>query len=67
MIWATCAPGGGFSLIPWLFMNRFGHDTYQIEAEYPSYRLVPFILLLINTLTSLGEKSKKVCVFHLHL
>ena len=50
MTWGLCGPSGAFSLIPWLFITQFGHDGYQIEAEYVSYCVVSFILLLIKNL-----------------
>ena len=30
-------PSASFSLISWLLITQFGHNTYQIEAEYLSY------------------------------
>ena len=43
-------PCGAFFLVYWLFMNRFGHNTHNIEAEYLRNRTVQFILLLIKDL-----------------
>ena len=36
-------PSGAFSMISWLLITQFGHDTYQIEAKYLSYRMVSFV------------------------
>ena len=37
MIRTPCGFSGAFSLIYWLFINQFRHDTYQIKDEYHSY------------------------------
>ena len=37
VIWVTRGSSVAFSLISWLLIAQFGHDLYQIEAEYPSY------------------------------
>ena len=50
MIYALCAPSDAFSMISLLWITKFVHDTYQIEAEYLSYRTVSFIVLLIRNL-----------------
>ena len=34
VIRALCAPSCAFSLISWLFITQFEHNTNQIEAEY---------------------------------
>ena len=47
MILATCAPSGVVSLISLLSLDQFGHVTYQMKAEYLSYRMVSFILLMV--------------------
>ena len=66
MIWAPYSPSGAFSLISWLFVTECGHTIYQIEAEYHSYRMVSFKLLLIKNLKLLEAESKEIPNIWLH-
>ena len=47
MILAAGAPSGVFSLISLPSLNQSRHGTYQIKAEYLTYQMVSFILLLL--------------------
>ena len=51
MVYSISAAGYAFSLISWLYTSQSGHKiilSYQIKAEYPSYQMVSFILLLVK-------------------
>ena len=63
MIWGPCGPSGAFPLITWLFITQFGHDGYQIEAEYVSYRIILFILLLIRNRKRKYQRVQKFSIF----
>ena len=47
MNWTTCPYSSALPPISRLFINLIGHDTYQIKAEYLSYRMVLIIILLV--------------------
>ena len=41
MVRAPCVLNSTFPLIYWLFINQIRHGTYQIEADFHSYSMVP--------------------------
>ena len=62
MIWGLCGPRGVFSLINWLFINQFGHDAYQIEAEYVSLNGIIYITV-DKELENIISKEYKISHF----
>ena len=66
MIWAPCGTRGAFSLISWLFITKFEQITYQIEAEYLSYSMIFFILLLARDLAIEVVNSAEILTFYLN-
>ena len=48
MVLAAGAPSGAFSLISLQSLDQSRHGTYQIRAEYLTYRIVSFMLLMLK-------------------
>ena len=63
MVLSTCASCFAFAVISWLCINQSGHNIYQIEAEYLSYRMVPVILLLVKEFKIYVLKRTKIVIF----
>ena len=49
---AAGAPSGVFSLISLPSLDQSRHGTYKMKAEYLTYLMVSFILLLLIQLTT---------------
>ena len=52
-----------FPLISLPSLYQFGHDTYQMKAEYLSYQMVSFTILVVIRLKISLKKSNKFYVF----
>ena len=63
MVESTCTSGFTFSLISWLCINQSGHNIYQIEAGYLSYRMVTVMLLLVKEFKIYVLKRTKIDIF----
>ena len=46
-----------------LCINQSGHNIYQIEAEYLSYRMVPVMLLLVKEFKVYVLKRTEIDIF----
>ena len=60
MIWWPCGPSGAFSLINWLFITQFGHDAYQVEAEYVSYYNGIMYIIVDEELENMSSKEYNI-------
>ena len=57
MILTTCAPSGVFSLISLPSFDQSRHGTYQMKAEYLTYRMVSFNIIRANTVENVTNKE----------
>ena len=64
MIRALCAPSCAFSLISWLVITQFEHNTYQIEAESLSYLMISIISLLTRNSKVQVDYNTEILIFH---
>ena len=60
MILAAGAPSGVFSLIYLQSLDQSRHGTYQMKAEYLTYRMVSFGIIAANTVENVANKEYKM-------